>query len=197
MSTIFFEFFFSLSPHRQKTPELWKDICCYSSQTPSSYFQRAKTLWYSKTSVFVSERPVGWKKGKEVTFSNFCHALVALSALWPVCTREQEKSPLEEGSKSTRGGGRLNFWASCIWLKYNSLSVEKNEFTYSLWVLAAAQRKVQGDCSVPLYILHLASSKSLGWRGSNLHQFLAAMHICLERYAHSLSLWFLHEVRAA
>lgn len=67
-----------------------------------------------------------------------------------------------------------------------TVSLLKKQFACSLWVLAAAQ----GDCSVPLHIPHLASSKSSGVGGEkrNLHQFLAATHICLERYAPSLSL---------
>lgn len=123
------------------------------------------------------------KKAKKWVSSNLCHALVPLSALRPVCTREQQKPPLEN-----------DVWKQAKFLgQLNSAQVKKSlcwkQFTSSLWGLAAAQRKVQGDCSISLYILHLASSKSSGEKKkSHLHQVLAATHICLERYAHSLSL---------
>lgn len=132
------------------------------------------------------------KKAKKWVSSNLCHALVPLSALRPVCTREQQKPPLEN-----------DVWKQAKFLgQLNSAQVKKSlcwkQFTSSLWGLAAAQRKVQGDCSISLYILHLASSKSSGEKKKVIYIrfWLLRTYAWRDTLTASHS-WFLHEVRAA
>lgn len=190
--TYFFKNVFSPRPPRQKTPELWQEICCHSSFLHPLIFKEPKPC---DTPIHQSLAQKGLqdeRKAKKWVSSNLCHALVALSALWPVCIREQQKSPLEN-----------DMWRQAKFLsQLNSAQVKQSlcwkQFISSLWLLAAAQRKVQGDCSVPLYILHLASSKSSGEKKNVIYIrfWLLRTHAWRDMLTASHS-WFLHEVRAA
>lgn len=92
MSTIFFEYFFPKPTQTENTWTLKGHLLLFLTDSILLFSKSQSPVILQN---FGSERPAGWKKGKEVTSSNLCHALVALSALWPVRTREQEKSPLE------------------------------------------------------------------------------------------------------